>query len=45
MSNNGNPILLRRVLGIVLAVDSVLLKLKQFMPWLQFGHHAVSFFF
>ena len=44
MSNNVNPILLRPVLGIVLAIDSILLKLEQLMSWLQSGHHAVSFF-
>ena len=44
MSNSVNPILLRPVLGIVLAIDSVLLKMEQFMSWLQSGHHAVSFF-
>ena len=41
MNNNVNPILLRPFLEIVLAVDSVLLKLRQFMSWLQSGHHAV----
>ena len=44
MSNNVNPILLRPVLGTVLATDSVLLKIEQFMSRLQAGHHAVSFF-
>ena len=44
MSNNVNPILLRPVLGIVLAIDSVLLKMEQLMSWLQSGPHAVSFF-
>ena len=29
MSNNVNPIVLRPVLGIVLAIDSVLLKMEQ----------------
>ena len=41
MNNNVNPILLRPFLEIVLAIDSVLLKLRQFMSWLQSGHHAV----
>ena len=31
MSNNVNSILLRLVLGIVLAMDSVLLKMEQLM--------------
>jgi len=31
MSNNVNPILLRPVLGILLAIDSVLLRMKQLM--------------
>ena len=44
MSNSVNPILLRPVLGIVLAIDSILLKMEQFMSWLQSDHHAVSFF-
>ena len=44
MSNNVNPILLRPVLGIVLAIDSVLLRLEQLMSWLQSGHRAVSVF-
>lgn len=42
MSNNVNPVLLRPVLGIVLAIDSVLLKTEQLMSWLQYGHHTVS---
>ena len=44
MSNNVNPILLRPVLGILLAIDSVLLKMKQPMSWLQSGYHALNFF-
>lgn len=44
MSNNVNLILLRPVLGTVLAIDSVLLKMEQLMPWIQSGYHAVSFF-
>ena len=36
ISNSVNPILLRPVLGIVLAIDSVLLKMES-------GHRAVSF--
>ena len=43
MSNSVNPTLLRLVLGIVLAMDSVLLKMEQLKLWLQSGHHAVSF--
>ena len=38
MSNSVNPILLRPVLGIVLAIDSVVLKMEQLMSWLQSGH-------
>ena len=38
-----NPILLKPVLGIVLAIDPVLLKMEQLMSWLQSGHHAGSF--
>ena len=37
-SNDVNPILLRPVLGIVLNIDSVLLKMEQLMSWLQSGH-------
>ena len=44
MSHGVKPILLRPVLGIVLAIDSVLLKMEQFMLWLQSAHHAVGFF-
>ena len=44
MSNSINPILLRPVLGIVLAVDSVLLKTEEIMSWMQSGHHAATFF-
>ena len=42
MSKSVNPILLRPVLGIVLAINSVLLKMEQFMSWLQNSHHALS---
>ena len=42
MSISVNPILLRPVLGTVLAINSVLLKMEQLMSWLP--HHAVSFF-
>ena len=38
------PLSLRPVLGIVLAIDSVLLKVEQLMSWLQSGHRAVSVF-
>ena len=41
MSNSVN-ILLRPVLGIVPATDSVSLKMEQLMSWLRSGHHAVS---
>ena len=44
MGNNVNLILLSPVLGIVLAIDLVLLKMEQLMSWLQSGHHAVNFF-
>ena len=44
MSNSVNPILLKPVLGIVLAIDSELLKMEQLVSWLQSGHHAVGFF-
>ena len=44
MSSSINPILLRPVLGTVLARDSVLLKIEQLMSRLLSGHHAVSFF-
>ena len=44
ISNCVNPILLRPVLGIVLAIDLLLLKMEQLMSWLLSGHHAVSFF-
>ena len=45
MNNRVIPILLElSVLGIVLAINSVLLKLEQFMSQLQSGHCAVSFF-
>ena len=43
MSTSVNCILLRPVIGIVLAIDSVLFKMKQFMSWLQSGHYAFSF--
>ena len=44
MNNSVNPILLRPVLGILLAIKSVRLKMEQFMSWLQSDHDAVSFF-
>ena len=43
MSNSANPILLRPVLEIALAINSVLLRMEQFTAWLQSGHHVVSF--
>ena len=36
-SNDVNPILMRPVLGIVLNIDSVLLKMEQLMSWIQSG--------
>ena len=44
MNNSVNPVLLRPVLGILLAINSVRLKMEQFMSWLQSDHDAVSFF-
>ena len=44
MSSSVNPVVLRPVLGIVLARDSVLLKMEQLKSWLLSGHPAVSFF-
>ena len=44
MSTSVNPIHLRPVLEVVLAMDSVLLKVEQLMSWLQSDHHTVSFF-
>lgn len=44
MSNGINPILLRPVLEIALAINSVLLKMEQFMAWLQSGQHAAGLF-
>ena len=43
MSNNVNLTLLRQVLGILLAIDSALLNMEQFMSWIQSGYHVVSF--
>lgn len=43
MSNGVNSMLLRPVLGTVLAMDSVLFKLEQLLSWLWSAHHAVSF--
>lgn len=42
MSINVDPTLLRPVLGIALAIDSVLLKSEQLVSWIQSGH-VVSF--
>ena len=44
MSNSVNPILLRPVLEIALAINSVLLKMEQFMAWLQPGQYAAGLF-
>lgn len=43
MNYSVNPILLRPVIGIVLAIDSVLLNMEQFTAWLQSSHPAVVF--
>ena len=45
MGSSVNPILLRPVLGTVLAIDSELLKMEQLMSWSwsQSGHPAVRF--
>ena len=40
MRNSVNPILLRPVLRIVLARDSVLLKMERLVSRLQSGHHS-----
>ena len=44
MSSSVNLILLKPDLGTALAISSVLLKMEQFMSWLQSGHHAVNIF-
>ena len=44
MSNSVNPILLRPVLEIALAINSVLLRMEQFTAWLQSGQHAAGLF-
>ena len=44
MSTNVNPIPLRPVVGIVLAIDLVQLEMEQLMSWLQSGHHVANFF-
>ena len=44
MSNSVNPILLGPVLGMMLTVNSVLLKMAQLISWLLSGHHSVSLF-
>lgn len=44
MNNSINLILSRAVLETVLTVDLVLLKMGQFMSWLQCGHHTVRLF-
>ena len=43
MTSSINPILLRLVLRMVLAIDPVLLKTDQLLSWLQSGHHAISY--
>ena len=42
VSTNVNPILLRPVVGIMLAIDLVQLKMEQLMSWLQSDHHAAD---
>ena len=42
ISSSVNPLLLRPVLGVVLAIE--LLKMEQFMSWLQSVHYADSLF-
>ena len=42
MSDGVNPIFLRSLLGIVLAIDSVLLKMKPVISWLK-SNHTISF--
>lgn len=44
MSNSDNPILLRPVLEIALAINSVLLRMEQFAAWLQSGQYAAGLF-
>lgn len=44
MRKSFNTILLNTLLGVVLSIDSVLLKIEQFMSQLWPGYHAVSFF-
>ena len=44
MSGSAHLILLKPDLGTVFAISSGLLKMEQFMPWLQSDRHAVSFF-
>ena len=44
MSNNVNPILLRPVLRNGLTIGSKLLKIEQFVSWLQSGHYVLTFF-
>ena len=39
-----SPLLLKPVLGIVFAIDSVLLKLEQLMSWLQTDIMELTFF-
>lgn len=44
MSNGINLILSKAVLEIVLTVDLVLLKMGQFVSWLQSDHYTVRLF-
>jgi len=42
MSSSVNPILLRPVLGILLTINSFVLKMEQLISQLQSGHHALG---
>ena len=42
MSSSVNLILLRPVLGMLLTIDSFVLKMEQLISQLQSGHHAVG---
>ena len=42
MSSSVNLILLRPVLGMLLTIDSFVLKMEQLVSQLQSGHHAVG---
>lgn len=44
MNSNVHPILLRPVLGTVLAIHSALFRIELILLWMQSGHHTVSIF-